>query len=231
MASIPLARRMGIAVGATLLITAFAVGQCQSNEEMLAKPDTECEADDIIARRVSNYSQPFLVFSTTTMMASRQTKLRETGQRAADALLVTGAATELLKNLFNLPRPDSDDPNLVKLGLAPPSDGHGFPSGHASAAFAFATVMADADRDNQWFWYGLAAGVGWSRLELHAHHVWDIVAGAGLGTYVAQRSLDSNSGLLGVVGLEPKTIKVGGGTLTLGPKLVPGGVGLATIEF
>ncbi len=221
----------GLFVCASLLIAASGISQCYGSEAMSFSLQTDGELDEAIAHGISDVTRPFLFLCTATMMASPQPELRSTGQRAADALIATTAATELLKNLTNLPRPNSDEPSLVALGLAPPSDGRGFPSGHTSTAFAFATVMADADADNRWLWYGLAGAVGWSRVEVEAHHVWDVVAGAALGTYIARRSLHSDGGLLNLVGLEPKRVRFGKATLTLAPELAPGGVSLATLEF
>ena len=225
------ATRIGIVVGMSLLITTFAVSWCYSSHTMSIHLHIDGEVDELVADGISDLSRPLIAWSTAAMMASPRIRLSAKGQRAADALIVTTAATELIKQVAKLPRPESDDPRLVDLGLAPPSDGHGFPSGHASAAFAFATVMADADRENRWLWYGAASAVSWSRVEVHAHHTWDVVAGAALGNYIARRSLHSDNGLLGVVGLEPKRVKWGEATLTLGPGLVPGGVSFATLEF
>ena len=227
----PLAYRLGIILCGSLVITGLTVSRCYSSEATSIHLQSDGELDEVVADGVSDLSRPLIAWSTAAMMASPRTRLRAKGQRAADALIVTTVATELLKDLTNLPRPESNDPKLVKLGLASPPDGQGFPSGHASAAFAFATVMADADRDKRWLWYGAAGAVAWSRVEIHAHHIWDVVAGAALGTYIARRSLHSDGGLLDVVGLEPKQIKLGEATLTLGLKLVPGGVGFATLEF
>ncbi len=206
-----------------MLVAALVSSRCYA--------DSYAEIDDQVARGISRESRPVVFWTIMSMSASSQAEVRATGQRAADALIVTGAATTLLKRLTNMPRPASDDPRLVKLGLAPPPDGKGFPSGHASAAFAFATVMANADRENRYLWYGLAGMVGWSRVEVGAHHVWDVVAGAALGSYIGSRSLHSDGGLLGVVGLEPKRIKWGESILTLGPTLTSSGISLATLEF
>ena len=225
------AQGWGIVVCASLLITAAALSQCCASEPTSVNLQIRGELDDEVAQGISDLTRPLLFWTTATMMASPQTRLRARGERAADALIVTTAATELLKRLTNLPRPESDDPRLVKLGLAPPPNGRGFPSGHSSAAFAFATVMANADRDTGWLWYGLAGAVGWSRVEVDAHHVWDVVVGAALGTYIADRSLHSDGGLLGMVGLEPKRVKLGGATLILEPRLAPSGVSLATLQF
>ncbi len=237
-----LRHRLCVLVNVIMLITALAVRPCLADKTLrndLASKweprsimhQKKSELDDQAAQGLSDKSRPLVLLATATMMASPEVDLRQTGQHAADAMVITAVATELLKKLTNMPRPESDDPTRVKLGLAPPPNGSGFPSGHASMAFAFATVMADADRDERLLWYGLAGLVSWSRVEVHAHHVGDVLAGAALGIYIARCSLRSDRGLLNIVGLKPKQVNIGTGTLTLGPTLTPKGIALATLEF
>jgi membrane-associated phospholipid phosphatase len=62
-----------------------------------------------------------------------------------------------------------------------------FPSGHATQAFAIATVMARTWSD-QWYVaalaYGVAASVGYARINDNQHYLSDVIAGAALGTAV-----------------------------------------------
>jgi membrane-associated phospholipid phosphatase len=55
-----------------------------------------------------------------------------------------------------------------------------------------ATVLADGQPKLGPYWYLLAAGVGWSRVDLRKHHGWDVIAGALLGHYVAQAVIRHN---------------------------------------
>lgn len=62
--------------------------------------------------------------------------------------------------------------------------GKSFPSAHAITAFALAEVFVERYREHRWIpWvaYGLAAGVGLSRMTLQAHFPSDVFAGTALG--------------------------------------------------
>lgn len=58
-----------------------------------------------------------------------------------------------------------------------------FPSGHTSSSFMAATFLMD-----QYGWkvglpsYVLASYVGYTRIHAHKHDIWDVMAGAALGT-------------------------------------------------
>ena len=90
------------------------------------------------------------------------------------AMIVTGAYTELLKYTVKRERPDG-------------SDSLSFPSGHTSVAFSLATVA-----ESHYGWkigvpaYVLATGIGLSRIEQNRHHLSDVIGGATLGLIVGR---------------------------------------------
>lgn len=92
----------------------------------------------------------------------------------AQALVVNGAYTGLLKHTVKRTRPDA-------------SNSLSFPSGHASTAFSLATVAS-----HHYGWkvgvpaYAVAAGIGLSRVESNRHHLSDVIAGATLGFVVGR---------------------------------------------
>jgi membrane-associated phospholipid phosphatase len=119
--------------------------------------------------------------------------LAELGLRSAEALLISGAATGLIKGVAGRDRPflndrDADD---FHAGAGFRGAGHtSFPSGHATAALAVASVVAS---ESSYRWpgaarfirpavYGLATSVALARIYGAHHWASDVVAGAGVGT-------------------------------------------------
>jgi membrane-associated phospholipid phosphatase len=92
----------------------------------------------------------------------------------AQAMIVNGAYTGILKYTVKRERPDG-------------SDSLSFPSGHTSSAFALASVAT-----HHYGWklgaplYALAAGIGYARIEQDRHHLSDVIAGATLGFVVGR---------------------------------------------
>jgi len=92
----------------------------------------------------------------------------------AQAMIVNGAYTSILKYSVQRTRPDGSN-NLS------------FPSGHASTAFSLAAVA-----NHHYGWkvgvpaYVLASGIGLSRIEKDKHYLSDVLAGATLGIIVGR---------------------------------------------
>jgi membrane-associated phospholipid phosphatase len=92
----------------------------------------------------------------------------------AQAMVVNGAYTGLLKYTVKRERPDG-------------SDSLSFPSGHSSTAFSLATVAT-----SHYGWkvgvpaYALASCIGLTRIEQDRHHLSDVIAGATLGLVVGR---------------------------------------------
>ncbi len=109
-------------------------------------------------------------------LASSQ-RFRDATYDIAQVTLVAVTYTTTLKYATQRPRPDG-------------SDKHSFPSGHTSNAFAWATVGA-----HYYGWrlgvpgYLLAGLIGVSRIEKNAHHLSDVLAGAGIGYIVGRTAI------------------------------------------
>jgi hypothetical protein len=106
--------------------------------------------------------------------STTDSRFRAASYDIAQATLVTGLYTEVLKRGVGRGRPDG-------------SDQRSFPSGHSSNAFAWATVAnhhygAKAGIPA----YALAGFIGASRIERNKHHLSDVAAGAALGLIVGR---------------------------------------------
>jgi hypothetical protein len=99
------------------------------------------------------------------------------------SVIASKAITPALKQLTGRERPNGSD------------DEESFPSNHATQAFALAGVISTHYRDRPWVpWvaYGLATGVGVSRVYHDAHWTSDVVAGAMIGAFVGTTVAKTN---------------------------------------
>lgn len=110
---------------------------------------------------------------TVGLLASESPSENRAGRQARDAMLVTSAATHMLKLIIDSPRPCEAD-NL-----------DGFPSGHTSMSIAFARAIAGEHRDWGTVAYLWAGGVAWSRVRRGDHSPEQVIGGALLGWLIA----------------------------------------------
>jgi len=120
----------------------------------------------------SNSIAPFLVLGELSLARDGKAAKPEMVQ-GLKAVAVTTIFTDLLKYSIREKRPNGNSLDS-------------FPSGHTSAAFAMATVLADYHPKYAVEAYVMATGIAWSRLELGAHRIQDVVAGAALGYFTAK---------------------------------------------
>jgi undecaprenyl-diphosphatase len=111
----------------------------------------------------------------------------ESDNSLAEVLSMAGLAAQILKRIISRGRPIMDYKTTGFLG---PTGffHHGFkghfdsmPSGHTAAAFGMAAAMGYRWPRLKYLWYGLALGVGASRLLVGAHFPSDVILGACLG--------------------------------------------------
>lgn len=100
----------------------------------------------------------------------------------AVAMVTAMALSDILKLVFDLPRPFQDP----ALGISPrfetPTD-HGLPSGHTTSAFTTATVVWTRYPRGRIPFTALAIATGISMVILGLHYPSDVIAGAFLGVF------------------------------------------------
>ena len=136
--------------------------------------------------RAANYSRLSLASSALLALTGRRT-----GRRAATMGLASLGVTATVVNLAVKPlgrrrRPDrfARDVPLARQVRMPVS--RSFPSGHAAAAFAFATGVGQVSPAAAVPLHALAVLVAYSRVHPSVHYPADVLAGAVMGTALAQ---------------------------------------------
>jgi membrane-associated phospholipid phosphatase len=114
-----------------------------------------------------------------------------TGRRAAAQGLAAIAVTSSVVNLVAKPlggrrRPDRAGQAVPVARHVPMPASTSFPSGHAAAAFAFAAGVGRVLPPAGIPLHGLAALVAYSRVHTGVHYPGDVIAGALIGTTLAQ---------------------------------------------
>jgi undecaprenyl-diphosphatase len=102
---------------------------------------------------------------------------------AAVSYGVATVLANLLKTVFDRPRPPIDHPEIHPLVDVPHSAS--MPSGHAAGAFAAAVAVGLVHPRLRWPLLILAALIALSRVWLGVHYLTDVLVGAALGTAVA----------------------------------------------
>lgn len=144
--------------------------------------------DTFMARlsEAANYSR--LSLAAAGVLAATQGR---SGRRAAAYGLASIGVTATVANVVVKPLARRERPERAAHDV--PVARHvdmpvtrSFPSGHTAAAFAFATGVGNVMPTASIPLRGLAAVVGYSRVHTGVHFPGDVVAGALLGTVVAQ---------------------------------------------
>lgn len=126
-------------------------------------------------------------------------KLQRTSAQAVKAFVLTGGATQIMKQLTHRARPyEMGDPNLWYGPTGISGDFDAFPSGHTSVAFAVASVYAYSYSENPWVGitaYSFATLTGLSRINDDVHWASDVFFGAALGWYVGRTIVKTDESL------------------------------------
>lgn len=124
-------------------------------------------------------------------LAANNNKARQVALGGTQAFVMAAVSSQLLKHIFHRHRPSQNNPPNPYLWEGPFRgwDYTAFPSGHTTAAFAIASMMSKIYKDKLWVGilsYGLATGVGLSRIYDNVHWPSDVLIGAALGYAIGQ---------------------------------------------
>lgn len=128
--------------------------------------EAQGEAGSRVGRALSDSLVPFGLASGLFLLADGQHHAGQ-GRGAIEGVGATLVATLALKRVVKSKRPRGG--------------GGSFPSGHASLSFALATAVGENHRNARLPLFALATAIAASRVDVRAHRVRDVVAGAALG--------------------------------------------------
>lgn len=124
-------------------------------------------------------------------LAADNKKARQIALGGTQAFFMAAITSHILKHAFHRHRPLDDNPPNPRLWEGPFKgfSYNSFPSRHTAGAFAIASFMQQVYKDKIWVGilsYGIASGVGLSRIYDNEHWPSDVLAGAALGFAIGQ---------------------------------------------
>ncbi|MBI5635011.1 MAG: phosphatase PAP2 family protein [Nitrospirae bacterium] len=109
-----------------------------------------------------------------------RSRISEVAKSLIFGFLVSGIASQILKNIFGRMRPKFTT-DTIFIGPSLRDMYHSFPSGHTAVVFCFASVLSGYYPRFSLLFYFAAAIAGFDRIFLFQHFPSDVIAGAMLG--------------------------------------------------
>ena len=134
----------------------------------------------------ANYSRLSIISAAALALIGGRTGRGAATSGLASVGLTSGVVNIAVKPLSRRRRPDRDDQRVPSTRHVRMPGSTSFPSGHAAAAFAFATGVGSTMPRAAIPLRVLAALVAYSRVHTGVHYPGDVVAGALIGTALAQ---------------------------------------------
>ena len=160
-------------------------------EAILRTPTPNLDHEMSRLTQAADYSRLWLG-SAAILAATRGRPGRRAAATGLASIAVTSAAANVaIKPLSRRTRPDSSGAPAARRAPMPSSTS--FPSGHSASAFAFATGVGSVLPLESIPIRALTTTVAYSRVHTGVHYPADVIAGAFLGTTLAQitaRTLD-----------------------------------------
>lgn len=179
------------------------------------RADEEAEGEgNPTAAEFTEKSMPLMGAVLAAMLAAGDREDSDAARYCLDAMLTADLAAEVIKRIARQPRPHR------------PETRDGFPSGHTAVTFAFATALSDWRPRAEPAFYAFATTAAWARVA-EGRHTWEqVLAGAALGTVIAELSTDASGGVwFGWIAPAGETMRSG-----LAPTAMPGQTGFTFWE-
>ena len=185
-------RAIGLLALSCAFSTAARAGGCSGDGKSggILKLDRcdEYEATGIYSRQNQKLVDAIVIGGSlgVAFWEGTDTRLGRTAWQSVDSMATAAVATEIMKHVFQRPRPSqSDDPDLWRQGKG----NYSFPSGEVATMSAFVTPVILEYREEYPAVWGLSVlpvYMAEARMASLAHWTSDVLAGAAVG-YVAGR--------------------------------------------
>ena len=136
--------------------------------------------------RAANYSRISFTAAAVLSLAGGRSGRRAAVSGVASIALTSAVVNAAIKPLSRRRRPDRAGAAVPQGRHVPMPGSTSFPSGHSAAAFAFATGVGATMPRSTVPLRGIAALVAYSRVHTGVHYPGDVLAGALIGTMLAQ---------------------------------------------
>jgi undecaprenyl-diphosphatase len=183
---------LALTIGASPLAQAGCTGDGKSGGILHMDRCDEFEAHGLYSRSNQKILDALVIGGTLSyaLWEGTESPGGATAWKSLDAMATAGIATEIMKNVFQRPRPSqSSDPNLWRQGGGNKS----FPSGETATMAAFVTpiiLQYQEEHPMVWALSALPLYMGKARMGSQAHWLSDVLGGAAVGVaagYLASR--------------------------------------------